>query len=103
MRLGRIVGEVIATRKNPQMNGFKLLLVRMAEEDGSYAGEDYTVAIDAAGSGPGEMVLTVAGSSAREDPMTARAATDTTIIAIVDAMTAVDGTTRYDKEADPCI
>ncbi len=96
MRMGRVVGEVIATRKSEKMTGFKLLLVRMTDDDGSYAppGDtvgDYTVAIDAVGAGVGEIVLTVAGSSAREDPKTKSAATDTTIISIVDQVTNAEG------------
>lgn len=95
MRMGRVVGEVIATRKSSKMTGFKLLLVRMTDEDGSYgaAGGDYTVAIDAVGAGVGEIVLTVAGSSAREDPKTRTAATDTTIVSIVDQVTDLEGAT----------
>lgn len=100
MRMGRVVGEVVATRKNPKMTGFRLLLVRMTEDDGAYAGSDYTVAIDAVGAGVGEVVLTVAGSSAREDPKTKSAATDTTIVSIVDRVTGADGEDRYDKRED---
>jgi microcompartment protein CcmK/EutM len=83
VRLGRVVGTVVATRKSPRMEGFKLLAVRYVEPDGRPS-KDYHIAVDAVGAGADEWVLTVSGSSAREDPKTARAATDTTIVTIVD-------------------
>lgn len=98
MRLGRVVGEVVATRKNPRMEGFKILVVEDAEADGS-SGSDYVVALDAVGAGLGELVFTVAGSSSREDPRTRQAATDTTIVGIVDRTT-WGGETAYDKRED---
>lgn len=65
------------------MEGHKLLAVRFCGPDGASAG-DYTIAVDAVGAGAGEWVLTVTGSSAREDPRTVKVSTDTTIVSIVD-------------------
>lgn len=97
VRLGEVVGTVVATRKSPRMEGFKLLAVRYVRPDGAPE-KDYTVAIDAVGAGVGERVLTVAGSSSREDPRTARASTDTTIVSIVDEITS-GGALVYRKGA----
>lgn len=83
MKLGRVVGSVVASRKSPRLEGFKLLVVRGMKPDGSLE-KDYLVAVDAVGAGAGEVVLTVTGSSAREDDRTKKAATDTTIVTIVD-------------------
>jgi microcompartment protein CcmK/EutM len=83
MKLGRVVGSVVASRKSPRLDGFKLLVVRGMKPDGSFE-KDYLVAVDAVGAGAGEVVLTVTGSSAREDDRTKKAATDTTIVSIVD-------------------
>lgn len=85
MKLGKVVASVTATRKNPRLEGFKLLAVRFQKPDGSWE-KDYVIAVDAVGAGAGETVLTVTGSSAREDERTKKATTDTTIIAIVDAI-----------------
>lgn len=85
MKLGKVVGNVVATRKSPRLEGFKLLAVRMMKPGGALE-NDYLIAVDAVGAGVGEVVLTVTGSSAREDAKTVKAATDTTIIAIVDTV-----------------
>ena len=83
MILARVVGSVVATRKSPRLQGFKLLAVVPIKPDGTPL-KGYQIAVDAVGAGHGETVLTVTGSSAREDAKTTKAATDTTIIAIVD-------------------
>lgn len=83
MILGRVVGNVVTTRKSPRLEGFKILVVVPVNPDGTRK-SGYIIAIDAVGAGAGELVLTVAGSSSREDVKTKRARTDTTIIAIVD-------------------
>lgn len=83
MKLGQVVGAVVATRKSPKLEGFKLLAVCGVDPCGRPE-KDYVIALDAVGAGAGEIVLTVTGSSAREDAKTRKAATDTTIVAIVD-------------------
>lgn len=92
MKLGKVVASITATRKSAKLEGFKLLAVRFQKPDGSWE-KDYQVAVDAVGAGAGETVLTVTGSSAREDEKTRKASTDTTIIAIVDAIE-MDATSR---------
>jgi ethanolamine utilization protein EutN len=64
MILGRVAGTVVATRKDERLEGFKLLVVQMAEPDGRPK-EGYVVAVDTLDAGVGELVLVVAGSSAR--------------------------------------
>jgi microcompartment protein CcmK/EutM len=54
------------------------------------------VAIDAVGSGTGEVVLYASGSSARQTTVTRDRPVDATIMAIVDTLE-VSGETRYDK------
>lgn len=58
MRLARVVGSVVATRKQPSLIGAKLLLAQPLSADGNPAG-NAQLAIDAAGAGPGETVLLV--------------------------------------------
>ena len=83
MLLGRVVGTVVATRKEPELEGLKLLLVRAADVEGKATG-GLVVAIDAVGAGVGEVVLYASGSSARQTEMTKDRPVDAVIMAIVD-------------------
>ena len=64
MLLARIVGTVVATRKDPRLVSNKLLLARPVDPKGKADG-NYLVAIDTVDAGVGETVLIVSGSSAR--------------------------------------
>lgn len=55
MRLARVVGNVIATVKDPQLEGLKLLVIQPLSADGSEIGSPI-VALDAVGAGAGETV-----------------------------------------------
>jgi microcompartment protein CcmK/EutM len=95
MTLGRVVGTVVATRKEERLQGFKLQVVETIGLDLKPTGA-FTVAVDAVGAGVGEIVLTAAGSSARLTDVTDRKPVDAVILAIVDSME-TGGTVRYDK------
>ncbi len=95
MTLGRVVGTVVATRKEERLLGFKLQLVEAVDLDMRPSG-GFTVAVDAAGAGVGEIVLTAAGSSARLTDTTQDKPVDAVIMAIVDSVE-TGGTIRYDK------
>lgn len=85
MKLGRIVGTVVSTRKDEKIEGLKLYLVR----DVSLALEDqasFVVAADAVGAGVGELVLYASGSSARQTRATDARPIDAVVMAIVDAV-----------------
>jgi len=83
MLLGRVTGTVVASRKEPLIEGWKLLLVRQLDADNREAG-GYVVAADAVGAGVGEVVLYATGSSARQTEMTRDRPCDAVIMAIVD-------------------
>jgi microcompartment protein CcmK/EutM len=83
MLLGRVVGTVVASRKEERMEGLKLLLVRQLEVDGQEGG-GYVVAVDAVGAGVGEVVLFATGSSARQTVATHERPCDAVVMAIVD-------------------
>ena len=85
MRLGKVVGTVVATQKAEALRGGKLLIVREMNADASLA-DNFIVALDAAGAGVGEVVLTVAGSSARMTDTTRDSPVDTAIVGIVDSV-----------------
>ncbi len=83
MFLARVAGTVVATRKDPRLEGLKLLLVVPFDPDGNDEG-GYVVAVDTVNAGYKEMVLVVRGSSARmADGMDERPV-DASIIGIVD-------------------
>jgi len=64
MLLARIVGTVVATRKDPRLVSNKLLLARPVDPVGKAEG-NYLIAVDTVDAGVGETVLIVSGSSAR--------------------------------------
>ena len=95
MLLGRVVGTVVSTNKEQELNGLKFLLVRGADTAGNATGS-LVVAIDAVGAGIGEVVLYASGSSARQTKVTKDRPVDATIMAIVDAIEH-DGKQTYTK------
>ena len=95
MQLARVVGTVVSTRKEPNMEGLKLLVVRPLDEEGRDAA-NALVAADAVGAGPDEVVLIAAGSSARQTQMTDKKPVDAVVMAIVDTWYVGD-TEKYRK------
>ena len=96
MVLGRVIGTLVATRKEPTLDGLKLLVVRACDVDGKPTGS-IAVAVDAVGAGLGEVVLYASGSSARQTQATQNRPVDAVIMAIVDEI-AVDGERRFVKD-----
>ncbi|HXH40251.1 MAG TPA: EutN/CcmL family microcompartment protein [Thermoanaerobaculia bacterium] len=84
MQLARVVGTVVATRKEESMQGIKLLVVRPLDEEGRESG-NVIVSADAVGAGPDEVVLIAAGSSARQTVVTDKRPVDSVVLAIVDS------------------
>lgn len=95
MQLCKVVGTVVATRKEPTLDGLTLLLVRQVDTDGQETG-GFVIAADAVGAGPGEYVLTAAGSSARQTRATNNRPVDAVVMAIVDTWE-LGGDTKYKK------
>jgi microcompartment protein CcmK/EutM len=83
MLLGRVAGTVVASRKEPLMEGWRLLVVQQLGVDNTPTG-GYVVATDAVGAGVGEVVLYASGSSARQTEVTKDRPCDAVIMAIVD-------------------
>jgi microcompartment protein CcmK/EutM len=84
MKLGRIVGTVVSTRKDPSLSSLKLLVVEnlttTLEKEGGYV-----VAVDSVGAGMGEVILYATGSSARQTAITKDRPVDAVIMGIVDS------------------
>ncbi|MGK2858616.1 MAG: EutN/CcmL family microcompartment protein [Thermoanaerobaculia bacterium] len=95
MQLARVVGTVVASRKEPNIVGLKLLVVRPIDEDGRETGNTL-VAADAVGAGPDEIVLIAAGSSARQTEATDKRPVDLVVMAIVDSWNVGDAV-KYRK------
>jgi microcompartment protein CcmK/EutM len=83
MILARVVGTVVATRKDPRLEGKKLLILKPVSPDGKDE-NGYVVSVDTVGSGIGERVISVAGSSARMAEGCKDIPVDNAIIGIVD-------------------
>lgn len=96
MTLGRVVGTVVATRKDPGLTGFKLLIVQTIDLTTMEPSSGFVVAVDTMGAGEGEMVLCCSGSSARMTGTTEERPVDAVIVAIVDT-TELNGKLVYDK------
>ena len=85
MLLAKIVGTVVATRKDPRLVGHKLLMTRPVDPRGKAEG-NYLVAIDTVDAGVGETVLIVSGSSARMASGLKDCPVDAAIVGIIDAV-----------------
>jgi microcompartment protein CcmK/EutM len=90
-----VVGTLVASRKEPLMEGMKFLVVRQLDSENAVTGS-YVVAVDAVGAGVGEVVLYASGSSARQTELTRDRPVDAVIMAIVDSWD-VGGEERYHK------
>jgi len=86
MLLARVVGNVVATQKNAQLEGSKLLLVQPEELDGAPRGAA-VLAIDGVDAGVGDRVLLIQdGRSAQLVLGKGVAAVDAAVIGVVDAV-----------------
>ena len=83
MVLARVVGTVVATRKDPRLEGKKLLICRPIDPDGKDE-KGYVVAVDTVHAGFREQVLVVQGSSARMAEGCKDKPVDAAIVGIVD-------------------
>ena len=98
MKLARVVGTVVATRKDPKLESLKFFLLE--DLDGAMKPRgSVVVAADSVGCGVGEVVLYASGSSARQTEFTDGRPCDATVMAIVDAIDSPGGN-LYNKPDD---
>ena len=95
MLIGRVVGSVVATRKDEKLENRKLLVVQVHDQNNKPK-DQYVVAVDAVGAGNDEMVLYATGSSARQTTLTENRPCDAVIMAIVDSWD-LGGANVYEK------
>jgi ethanolamine utilization protein EutN len=85
MILARVVGTIVATRKDPRLEGFKLLIVKPVSPDGKDE-SGYVIAVDTVSAGSKETVIVVSGSSARMAEGCKDKPVDASIVGIVDTV-----------------
>ncbi len=95
MQIGRVIGTVVSTAKEPLLEGRKLLVVRSLDLEAKETAA-YVVAVDAVDAGVGDVVLVAQGSSARLTGATKDRPCDAVIIGIVDSWD-IGGVTKYRK------
>ena len=83
MFLGRVVGRVWATAKNPQMEGMRFLIVQPLTAELQNTGKRMVCA-DSTGAGTGELIYWVRGREACFPFLPREVAADATIVGIVD-------------------
>ena len=95
MKLAKVLGTVVATQKDAQLEGMRFLVLGVVGPDNQLAGGS-VVAVDGVGAGVGEMVLFASGSSARQTTRTDKKPVDAVVMAIVDSWEG-DGDEIYRK------
>jgi microcompartment protein CcmK/EutM len=85
MILARVVGNVVATRKDARLEGKKLLILKPVSPEGTPE-SGYVIAVDTVGAGSHETVIAVSGSSARMADGCKDKPVDLAIVGIVDTI-----------------
>jgi len=85
MLLARVIGTVVATRKDPRLEGKKLLILRLVSPEGKDE-SGYLVSVDTVSAGNREVVIVVQGSSARMAEGCKDTPVDSSIVGIVDTI-----------------
>ena len=83
MIFAKVIGTIVATQKDENLNGKKLLLCKEVDHNAK-ALKSYHVAVDAVQAGEGCFVLLTFGSSARMTETTKNSPVDAVVIAIID-------------------
>jgi microcompartment protein CcmK/EutM len=83
MLLGRVIGNVWATRKEESLEGLRLMVVRAVDLDLKPL-KNFVIAVDTVSAGVGELVLVAQGSSARQTASTQGKPVDAVIMTIVE-------------------
>ena len=90
MQLARVIGDVVATQKDPAFSGIRLLLLQPVNADGQDAGRPL-VAVDSVGAGVGERVFFVRGKEASFPFHPTEVPTDAGVVGIIDHWSTVEG------------
>lgn len=85
MKLAKVIGTIVATRKEESLVGCKLMIIRRVNGMSEYIDSE-EIAVDFVGAGIGDIVLIAQGSSVRVDPKRKESIIDMGIIGIIDAI-----------------
>jgi len=85
MKFGKVIGQIISTRKEGNVDGLKLLVVKYLNEKLEETKKS-AACVDTVKAKEGDIVLLCSSSSARMTKMTRYVCTDNTIVAIVDTV-----------------
>ena len=85
MRLGKVIGTVVATRKDEKLIGTKLMITQPLDLNLKAMGEPI-IAVDTVGAGIGEQVIFVSGTASRIAARKLDAPIDASIVGIIDEM-----------------
>ena len=85
MFLGKVIGNIWATRKHPSLSSFKLMIVQPLNSEFEKT-DDPIIAVDTVGSGPGEIVYYITASEAVIPLPVDMAPVDASIVGIVDSI-----------------
>jgi len=86
MIVGKVVGNVVSTNKAERLIGKKLLVVQPVDMFTLESDGKPLVSIDSVGSGNGEIVMVVGGSSARQTTITKDTPVDSAIVGVIDTI-----------------
>jgi microcompartment protein CcmK/EutM len=99
VQLARVTGTIVATRKDDNLRGLKLLLLQPLTPDGVAAGRSL-VGVDSVGAGIGEDVFFVRGREASFPFLPQSVPTDATVVGIVDHWSVDDSIPSSRKGSD---
>lgn len=83
MKLGRVIGQIVSTRKEGNLEGLPMLVVKYLDENLNDRSRS-AACIDTVSANDGDIVLLCMSSSARMTKYTQNVCTDNTIVGIVD-------------------
>ncbi len=98
MQIAKVRGTVVSTQKDPSLQGTKLLLLQLIDEEGNLL-PSYEVAADNVGAGLDEWVLFSRGSAARQAVGKERCPLDALVVAIIDTVN-LGNSSLYNKRED---
>jgi ethanolamine utilization protein EutN len=83
MYIGKVVGTVVATRKDDRLIGSKLMITQPLNKKLESIG-DPLIAVDTVGAGIGELIIYVKGTAARIAAKKMESPIDISIVGIID-------------------
>jgi microcompartment protein CcmK/EutM len=90
MQLGRVIGRVWATRKDPNLHGQRMLIVQPVTPELLPTGKQL-ICLDAVGTGAGELIYWSRGKEASFPFLPQEVPTEATIVGVVDKITVKRG------------